>query len=453
MQTTDDIAFEELNREQKQVIQQVLDHRNNVLCSGPAGTGKSAVLKVLSRLAHDQNINFHIVGTTGIAAVNVSGMTLHAWAKIPLNLDLVPAHLHARNLQNSTQRSEAFDRITRTQILCIDEVSMLNGKLVDYIDKVFRLVRGREEPFGGIRLVAFGDFLQLAPVDRNDRNPPFAFEAEVWREANFHYVQLTQVYRQPDARYANFLSKLRRGIQDNEVNKLLASLIARQRPTSGNAVIVHTHNKAVDTINQKCLEQLRGESYTFQAQDWNNQTPTGQQAGHDLAKNCLATSPLTLVVGVRVMCLRNLSFELGIINGSCGTVIDFIDNDSKQFPTIPIVKFDNGVEASIKPQTWDVLEEHHTIATRRQIPLRLAYALTVHKSQGLTLPTIVACLRQSFTPGQGYVALSRSCAIDATYLEGYNKGTFRAHQRALAFYLNPAKYNLTIVKSAALPQL
>jgi len=440
---TEQLTSAQLTPEQSAVIEDVFTHRLNCCVTGPAGTGKSAVLKVLDDLAHTSGRKFSVVGTTGIAAVNVSGCTLHSWAGLPFDINRVEPFMLARNIERSEKYEKVYRNITETDILAIDEVSMLSGVLFDYFSELCSLVRSDPRPFGGMTLIVFGDFLQLPPVgDQVNRNPPFAFQAEAWAKGDFRLHLLTKIFRQADPEFGAVLSKIRRGIQDVEVKDYLNRLVAKPLPKSGNAVIIHTHNAEVDKINNKFLDQLVGESRLFTARDWCEDSELGRKGRGDLERHCLASSPLRLVVGARVMCLRNLDFDLEIINGSCGKIIGFEKHGSDDFPYIPVVEFDNGTHMEIKPQQWEIKNEDAIIARRRQIPLRVAYAITSHKAQGLTLDSTVLFLNRSFTWGQGYVALSRCKTFDGTYLQNFNARTFRANRDAVRFYLNPAAYGV-----------
>ena len=438
MNYTEDLTLDQLTEEQAAVVASVFDDRRNVCVTGPAGSGKSAVLKALTRYAQEKRERFQVVGTTGIAAVNINGITLHAFAGLPVNNPALTPEKLAKAIENSDRYEQVFTNLTMTKILAIDEVSMLSAQLLDYFSELCQLVRGNPEPFGGMRIVFFGDFLQLPPVGNKDnRNPPFAFESEHWYKANIRLHLLTKVFRQPDPEYANFLSKLRRGIYDADCQQRIAALTAKPIPRSGKAVIIHTHNKDVDNINQKFLAQLTGRAEIFQAAD-QHLPNVGEKALKEIQKSCLAVSPLELRVGARVMLLRNTDFHRGLINGSCGTLVDFKPFGGEKFKLVPVVEFDNGETEAIKPASWETIDgEERVIAARTQIPLRIAYAITAHKSQGLTLNSTVLFLNRCFNFGQGYVALSRCKTAEHTYLNSYNKRSFMADKRAQRFYLNP----------------
>jgi ATP-dependent DNA helicase PIF1 len=382
----------------------------NVLVTGAAGTGKS---HLLSYLRENYKGRMRVVATTGVAALNVHGATLHSWAGIGTGEgDLF------KTVENN---QKALKRITNAKILAVDEVSMLDGNLLDKLDKLFKYVRQNNEPFGGIQMIFFGDFLQLPPVSKS--NPLFAFEVESWWEANVRVHELMTVMRQSDREFVEVLMKVREGIVDKQVKTFLSPRIgAKDTDPLIEPVILECKNVDVDEINTQRLAKISSKVKTFTAKDSGNEKyfPT-------LDKNCLAPRVLDLKEGAQVMLLKNLDVGGGLVNGSIGVVKRMADD----FVT---VQFSND-NVDVELAEWEIRDgDNHILAKRTQIPLRLAYAITIHKSQGCTLSKAKVNLRNAFAPGQAYVALSRIKSLDGLFIEEIDWRRVRAEPRATNFH-------------------
>lgn len=404
-----------LSDEQRAIVQRI-DEGRNVLVTGSAGTGKSEILKTLGSRAGKP---LPVCASTGIAAVQVGGLTLHSWAG--LGLADKPAEQIAADILEQSGKAKA--RITNADRLAIDEVSMLHGELFNTLDHVFRIVRRSNEPFGGVQLILFGDFLQLPPVSRG-KAQQFAFESDSWRAAKIRTGLLTKVWRQSDERFSGALNRIRVGDVAPDVASLLKSRfqVADTDP-SVKPVIVYSHNADVDRENAVHLAKLLGETQEYKARDQGQAGPLAT-----LQKNCLAPETLQLRKGAQVMLLWNVAPDEGLANGSIGTVEDFKAQGA------PVIRFANGERWTAEKTEWTIKSGDDVLASRKQYPLRLAWAITAHKSQGMTLDKIQVHLHRVFEYGQAYVALSRARTLDGLFIESSKAGCIKAHPSAVEFY-------------------
>lgn len=411
-------ATMELSSQQSQILKSVLSGRP-ALITGPAGTGKSFLLKRICEELYCNGVRYGVCGSTGVAAVNVGGLTLHSWAGIGLGEG------HASNLaMNIRNNKAALDRVSKSRVLIVDEISMIAGELLTKIDKVFKLVRDCDLPFGGIQMVFVGDFLQLPPVDGH-----FAFESSAWKAAEVEVHVLTHIFRQEDEAFARALGQLRLGVIDEETRALFNSRAKAVDPNPEiKPVVITAKNAPAEAINKQNLDMLEGPSKIYYAVD------TGSPSAMKLLDKGTIPKELVLKVGARVMCLVNYSPESEVMNGTTGEVISFSEGSGK-----PLVRFDNGAEILMQEYTREISQDGRAIGTRKQIPLRLSWACSSHKIQGQTLDKVLVIMGDAFEYSQTYVALSRVRTIEGLFIRSINKNNISANPTALAFYESAVK--------------
>lgn len=384
----------------------------NIFLTGDAGTGKSYLMEALRNELEAAGIRYGITGTTGVAALNVGGSTIHSWSGLGMMRGTM-----SEIIEGVFNNTKAVRRIKETRVLVIEEVSMLSAEMLNVLDKVFRLVREKDEPFGGMQIVLVGDMLQLCPV-----NADFPFTAKAWEDGEFQFVKLNRIFRQEPGNFADTLNKLRRGCLDDAAIAFLKSRKNREDPNPEipPVHIVSTNDEA-DFLNRKMLAMVEGESRMYLAEDSGNETAIR------LLEKLIIPKELELKIGARVMCLSNLDIENGVVNGSTGVAV-FMGTGYVQ------VRFDNGHTQVINSIQTDVIQDKHVIGWRIQLPLRLAYGITTHKVQGLTLDKVCINLGRAFEPGMAYVALSRVRTPEGLFIVRINDKGLRPNQQALEFY-------------------
>ena len=389
----------------------------NTFLTGPAGSGKSHNVRDYLKRQPDTQV----VASTGVAALNVGGMTVHRWSGMLLgpakgqDFGRFFAQL-ARDPKPSVR--VAFNRVRRCKRLVIDEISMLSGSAFDYLDFHCRKIREDKRPFGGIQVIGTGDFLQLPPVRTNPTLPyDWAFDSAAWAAAGFQTVELRRIMRQDEPDFVAALAKFRRGEIDGDTERLL-----RPRVTTFPArdiTRLFTHNSMVDRWNDFCLGELPGPESVREAETW------GPQHHIDfLEKNLLTPKVLRLKPGAKVMFTVNRPDD-GFVNGQTGEVVSIGITSA--------VVFTEGRELEVSPYRWRYDSNDPGSAWFEQLPLRLANALTIHKAQGLTLDSAFIDIRAAREPGQAYVALSRVRTLAGLHLKDWPRGVF-VSQRALDFH-------------------
>jgi ATP-dependent DNA helicase PIF1 len=395
----------------------------NVFLTGSAGVGKTALIKHFQSL-FDKSRNIAVTSTTGTSALLIGGSTLHSYLGIGLGQASVET-LIAEIRGNSFKAN----RWLKLQTLIIDEVSMLSPELFDKLEEIAREVRFNPNPFGGIQLILSGDFLQL-PVVSRENDGDFCFEAKSWSKCVDNIVYLTEIVRQKDKKFQTCLNYLRMGNVNEKVLKVLTPRIDAVLENEFGILPtkIFSTNDKVDAVNKKHLSKLVGEFCEYEMQfNFPSRTNNRPALIEKYKKNCNAPSVLQLGVGAQVMLLVNLDMDAGLANGSRGVVIS-ISQDR------PLVKFLNGEERLIDFHTWDIKESNVQIMKATQIPLRLAWAITIHKIQGGTLDYVEIDLSNIFTYGQAYVGLSRVKTLEGLCITGFDPLTIQAHPLALAFY-------------------
>ena len=386
----------------------------SALLTGAAGTGKTHLLNNFIAQARKRGKKVSVTATTGLAATHLGGNTIHSWSGIGVS-DHLPNNFFER--LSKTRR----DVISKTDVLIIDEISMLHDFRLDMIDKVLRTVRENDQPFGGIQLVMSGDFFQLPPVNcPNEQGGGFVVYSDAWQELQPAVLYLERQYRQNDEQLLEILTALRTGdVRRRHVEALLTR--TEIEPPDGDITELHTVNVDVDDINIQKLAELPGEERSYQ------QTTTGSKIYvENLQRSVLAPENLVIKLGALVMAVKNSPQKL-YANGSIGTVVDF-----EPLTEYPVVEFRDGRRVTMVPDVWELRDGERKRASISQVPLRLAWAITVHKSQGMTLDAAKIDLRKAFVEGMGYVALSRVRDLDNLYLYGINRRALEVSPDALA---------------------
>ena len=403
-----------------EAFRHALDAGRNVFLTGMAGTGKSTLLR---DLIEERGSAVTITAATGIAALNVGGVTVHRWSGMMLGpRSDQDDEEYFRQLQHDHRFSvrAGFDRVRNCEMLVIDEISMLSGRTLQFLDFLCRRLRRCDEPFGGIQIVATGDFLQLPPVRKNPAVPfDWAFLTSAWREAAFAVIHLTKIHRQEEPDFTRALSAFRQG----DIRGADAGVLHRRVVSFPDANItrLYTHNVQVDKWNAYRLGELPGEEIVLDAR---LSGPDSQQ--QFLCNNLLTPQQLVLKPGARVMFTVN-NAEVGYVNGQVGVV--------GAVAAGRVIVATEGSTLDVPRFTWRYDERDKTSAAFTQFPLRLSYALTIHKAQGLTLDSAYVDVRAAREPGQAYVALSRVRTLAGLHLKGWFSGVF-VSQAARTFYAN-----------------
>lgn len=413
-----------LSEEQQEVVDSYIAGRN-IFVTGSAGSGKSHLLNFLK--SKYLNYGLNITASTGIAAVNIGGSTIHSWSGI--GLANLPVEEIIRNII-SKKFSKVRRKIMAAKSLAIDEISMISKDVFEILDRVFKEIRQNDRPMGGLQILLFGDFLQLPPVDKNGK-VDFCFNSPVWHDLNLVNFNLQEIFRQDDQEFIKLLNNLRLGKIDlDDKEKLLSRLEAKDENFAIKPTILTTHNYKVEQVNNFYLKNIVAKEQIYEAQYHGDKFKI-----EFLKKNCLALEKLHLKIGAQVMMIKNTYQKEGIINGSLGVIKVFSPKKS-----YPIVEFSNGKLITIKPEEWAVerFDEEKQLrvvdANMVQIPLILSWAITIHKSQGLTLDKISCDLGDVFSPGQAYVALSRARSLKGIFLQSINFDKICASKDAVSFY-------------------
>tara|TARA_B100001109_G_scaffold247048_1_gene236426 strand:- start:4335 stop:6032 length:1698 start_codon:yes stop_codon:yes gene_type:complete len=384
----------------------LLKSGKNIFLTGSAGTGKTYVLNQYINYLKDRKVQVAVTASTGIAATHMNGMTIHAWSGIG-----VKNSLNQRQLNGLKTKKYLAKHLEKVEVLIIDEISMLHLNQIEMVNQVLKFFKENDQAFGGIQIVFCGDFFQLPPIGNSGEKSKdkFTFMSRAWNEAQPTICYLTEQYRQTDTTLNNILNEIRSGeLSQFSLSKLLEakthSLDQKLEPTQ-----LYTHNFDVDRINEEELAKLHTSSRSFAAE-----TKGNGKLIESLKSAVLAPFDLQLKIGAKVMFVRN-NPEKGIVNGSLGEIIGFTDEGK------PSVKLTNGRTISAEEEEWTIQDEQgKKLATYKQIPLRLAWAITIHKSQGMTLEAAQIDLSKTFETGQGYVALSRLKSLKNLLLLGFN---------------------------------
>ncbi len=387
----------------------ILKLGHTTFLTGAAGAGKSYVVREYITYLKRHGMRYAVTASTGIASTHIGGMTIHSWSGIGIKNSMSTYEIDAIE-----EKQNLYKRWNETQVLIIDEVSMMHASFIDMLDKVAKRIRRNDRPFGGIQVVFVGDFFQLPPVVRATsgygeeygNETTFAFTARAWREARPVVCYLTEQFRQDDDKLLYLLDSIRKGEIEEEHYDILSA--CKEKNHEGDYIKLYTHNENVDDINRIEFLKVQGEIKTYQMI-----TKGRTSIVEGLKKNCLAEEVLQLKIGAKVICIKNAQ-DRSYVNGSLGVVVGFNNDDA------PVVELVNGKKITVVADSWKIEEEGKVKAELTQLPIKLAWAITVHKSQGMTLDKAEIDLSRAFVAGQGYVALSRLKSLDGLLLKGFN---------------------------------
>eukprot|EP00980_Cylindrotheca_fusiformis_P010930 scaffold2499_cov125-Cylindrotheca_fusiformis.AAC.21 len=466
----EDRVLSDKQREALELIQE----GSNVFITGVAGTGKSLLLR--RALAYfEQNYNqrqYVAVGPTGPTAIALEGQTIHSFAGIGI------PHIYSDFMKVKSKKKHWKE----LKVMVLDEASMVSGEFFDLLSDAVSEIRRDPRPFGGIQLVVCGDFLQLSPIaprkpdieqmvgalqakegldERDARemlflNRGFCFQSYNWQRAKFQVVELDQVFRQQNKQFVDILQDIRKAHITPSTLEFLRSKCQRPLPPNEFGIrptILHSRNRDVSRDNLQELQKLEDETLIYESKDTIKRDKGAPKwAENQLWKsqffsNCIAEDMLQLKVGAQVMLLKNEGpGPKQLVNGSRGKVVGFRkpprskNKDEALLPgvdTYPVVQFVSGIKKIILPTTFESRIVGLGTCTRLAIPLKLAWAITTHKAQGLTLDYVIADLGEVFADGQAYVALSRASDEKGLELRNFSPNRVRANRIASAFYNNP----------------
>ena len=388
----------------------------NVFLTGSAGTGKTFVLNQYIEYLRERGIEPAIVAPTGIAASHIGGKTIHSFFSVGIRENINDYYLRWMKKQLFLEK-----RFKGLKVLIIDEISMVSPELFISMDRILRAFKDEEKFFGGVQIVLAGDFFQLPPVNKKHQEIKFAWQTNLWQAMNLKVCYLEEKFRQENDVLANILDEIRFGEVSEESMDIFRSRYKKKLISGFEITKLYTHNVDVDKINNNELQKLPGKLMIFKAQ-----AKGSKQNIERIFKGSLVQEELKLKEGASVIFIKN-NYEDNYINGTLGKVESF-DEESGY----PIVKTFDKRKILVSPEEWVWEDEDGKVRARvKQFPLKLAWALTIHKSQGMTLDAAEIDLSKTFEIGQGYVALSRIKSIEGLCLMGMNDVALRVDELVL----------------------
>lgn len=399
------------------IIEEILSSDNSYILHGPGGTGKSYLIKELAKVAKERCINIARTATTGVSAIGIEGTTINHFAGI--GVADKPSEYYVAMLKKGSN----YSVIKQTELLVIDEISMMGKTTFEVLNKVLQGVRKDGSPMGGLRVIFSGDFCQLPPV-----KDEWIFMSEFWWELKLIPIKMETPKRFTDNSYFELLLRARLGKLNGDDIKLLESRVVgkegAEKALNENAeasvmpTILYARRADVDSYNNQKLEELEGAPMEYIAKD----TFTGKSPNEIYCRNLLDNAigyRVVLKLGAQVMLRANISIPLGLVNGTRGVVVA-LEKESVD------IMLASGLVVTIGKHKWEI-ETGKESATRMQIPLILAWALTIHKTQGATIDKVICDVDQKiFAPGQAYVLLSRVRCADGLFLRTFDKNVIRA---------------------------
>jgi hypothetical protein len=373
----------------------------NVMLTGMAGAGKTYVLNKYIEYLKSKKVFYAVTASTGIAASHLNGVTIHSWSGIKIKNDL--------NLNDLERIKATKDDLKGVGVLIIDEISMLHSKQFELVDKVLRFCKENDQAFGGLQIIVCGDFFQLPPVDDDNLgNAKFCFMSKVWLNADFKICYLTEQYRQKGDILSDILNRVRNNTIDNSCIDTIRA--TKTHEIGAKFTRLYTHNFDVDSINNKELSKIDGITYKSRA------IFDGDKYLCELImKQSRLNEVFEYKIGSVVMFTKN-NVDCGYVNGMTGEIVGVADSD--EYGVLPIVSLKNKQIIVPEYEEWSISEGGEKIAVVMQLPLRFGWAITIHKSQGMTLDAAEIDLSNTFELGQGYVALSRLKSIDGMRVLG-----------------------------------
>lgn len=410
----------------EELFEDIFINHRNIFLSGSGGCGKSYTIKEIKAKCLERNINISVTAATGVAALNIGGTTVHRFFGIGLGKGDI---MNIINLIKS--KPSVVREIIKTEILIIDEISMISSELLTILDIVSRYFKEKDKPFGNIQMIFVGDLYQLPPVEGE-----YCFNAKVWEELNLKKIELKEPKRFDDLDFFDTLSRARIGqLNKNDIKKLnkrvkmFSKYLENKDKFIIKPTILYAHKKSVESENILELEKLPGKKFTYKAID-HILVKNDHKLTIDHFKalfNQVLPDTLELKVGAQVMLTFNVNLELGLCNGSRGVIKELTEQGAT-------VLFLDGTQIFIEPIKIQI-EERKNIAVRTQLPLILAYALTIHKSQGSTIDCAIIDIGPNiFAPGQAYVALSRARNWKSVYCSNFTPNSFKCDKKVTDFY-------------------
>lgn len=383
----------------------ILKTGNNVFITGSAGTGKTYLLNQFIFYLKSRKIAPTVVAPTGIAASHLQGQTIHSYFSLGIRADIDSYYI-----ESLLEKKYLQTRFSKLKVLIVDEISMVSPEMFSSMDRILRAFKKDNSPFGGIQVVLSGDFFQLPPISKVFKDKRFAWQSPSWKELALKTCYLEQKYRQDDNVLIGILDEIRSGRVSTNTYDILNSRYHKDLSIDFEPTKLYTHNIDIDRINSDELAKINSTPHTFEYK-----SEGSAKNIEKIFKSSLVLEELTLKKDAVVMFIKN-NHEKGYINGTTGVVIDF----DKQ-TNLPIIKTSSGEIVHLDLEDWSMENESTNIVAKvSQIPLKLAWAITIHKSQGMTLDAAEIDLSKTFEVGQGYVALSRIKNIDGLRLMGLN---------------------------------